>query len=311
MQTGRWPPTAMRLAIAIGLGAAPAAAFAFVPPAATRSAILYAGSAADEEPFDPFLQSPHSFGGASRDAAADSNPGADEDFDPLLSPHAYVNGADAAPETSVSTLSVEMSSSSTFGFLSYESNRGDDDATASSAEVDLDFDPLLSPHAYAKGIAADPVGDAGQSSVVATQKLGILLIDHGSRRQASNEHIHNVAQLYEGILNKKKGSAERYDTTIVRAAHMEIATPSISDSLRNIIAVDQVSKVVCVPYFLSPGRHATEDVPNLIEEAREILAGEGFSDTEVVVSNALGTHLEGMLGAVDHLVERCLEDIEG
>ena len=94
-----------------------------------------------------------------------------------------------------------------------------------------------------------------------------------------------------------------------------------------------------MPYFLSPGRHATEDVPNLIEEARDVLGREGLlssrlsrrraresvadvdddckeeeeyddndddDEIQILVSDALGTHLGGMLGVVDDLVERTL-----
>ena len=115
---------------------------------------------------------------------------------------------------------------------------------------------------------------------------------------------------------------------------MELSAPSILDALRDVLVSDGVTEVVCVPYFLSPGRHATEDVPNLIAEARDVLGGEGLlssrlgkrglltsgsaatdhddddddddDEIPIFVSDALGTHLEGMLGAVDHLVERTL-----
>jgi sirohydrochlorin ferrochelatase len=98
---------------------------------------------------------------------------------------------------------------------------------------------------------------------------------------------------------------------------MEIASPSILDSLRSIFASDQVTKVVCVPYFLSPGRHATEDVPNLIDEARRILVDEGVipssidetsMDCSILVSDALGTQLECMLRGLDILVENTLSE---
>ncbi len=110
---------------------------------------------------------------------------------------------------------------------------------------------------------------------------------------------------------------------------MELSAPSILDALRDMLLSDGVTEVVCVPYFLSPGRHAMEDVPNLIAEARDVLRREGLlssrrtrelttsgmataqdddddDEVPIMVSDALGTHLEGMLGAVDHLVERTL-----
>ena len=101
-------------------------------------------------------------------------------------------------------------------------------------------------------------------------------------RPASNEHIHFVARMYQDRLDETATistdiSKLTKSTTIVRAAHMEIASPSILESLHSIFAIDQVTQVVCVPYFPSPGRHATEDVPNLIDEARRILVDEARS----------------------------------
>eukprot|EP00571_Detonula_confervacea_P015076 CAMPEP_0172309492 /NCGR_PEP_ID=MMETSP1058-20130122/9757_1 /TAXON_ID=83371 /ORGANISM="Detonula confervacea, Strain CCMP 353" /LENGTH=256 /DNA_ID=CAMNT_0013022121 /DNA_START=119 /DNA_END=889 /DNA_ORIENTATION=+ len=250
--------------------------FAFAPSAMqqahfVRACRIQSSNNLDGDDFDPFLSSPHSFGSTDDDNSDDDD--------------------------------------STFGFLSYaQTNVGAmsnpesplDDTTTTGLDLD-EFDPLLSPHAYANGVDAAPTVDSGPT--IATEKLGILLIDHGSKRQASNDHIMDVAKMFENILNQKK------TTTIVRAAHMEIAPPFIIDSLRDIITVDKVTKIVCVPYFLSPGRHATEDVPELIAEARGILAEEGLLN-DILVSKALGTHLESMLGAVDVLVESALDEAE-
>lgn len=167
--------------------------------------------------------------------------------------------------------------------------------TSGSAGAAADFDPLLSPHAYADGADAG-LTDADQEA----ERVGILLIDHGSRRPASNEHIHSVAALYEGGLRTDPAV-----TKVVRAAHMEIAEPGILVALRDLIAECGATRVVCVPYFLSPGRHSTEDVPRLISEARDALKEEGI-EAEVVISDALGTSMPQMLGAIDVLVDGAL-----
>ncbi|EJK50191.1 hypothetical protein THAOC_30866, partial [Thalassiosira oceanica] len=173
-------------------------------------------------------------------------------------------------------------------------------AAPGSAGESSDFDPLLSPTAYADGPDAGPDGLDGPAACPGTEeRVGILLIDHGSRRPASNEHIHNVATVYEGSL-RRDASAK-----VVRAAHMEIAEPGILVALRDLITHCRATRVVCVPYFLSPGRHSTEDVPRLISEARDALKGEGI-EAEVVISNALGTAMPQMLGAIDVLVDGAL-----
>lgn len=220
-----------------------------------------------------------------------------EDFDPLLSPHSYPNGVDNGA-VSDESLAAEESVGISFGFGSIAFQ---ETSSLRCQTSNNDFDPTLSPHNYPDGV------DAG--AVLEKQgKLGILLIDHGSKREASNEHLHYLAQIYQYRHNEGKDG----ERTVVRGAHMEIATPSILTSLRELITVDQVTKIVCVPYFLSPGRHATTDVPNLIEEAKAVLSEEGAMTLksermiEIIVSDALGTHTESMLGAVDSLVDSAL-----
>ena len=102
--------------------------------------------------------------------------------------------------------------------------------------------------------------------------------------------MHTVADAYERILHKRrdhhtgisgKGGAATWTTaaTIVRVAHMEISWPSVLDSLRGIHLLTGeggLSRVVCMPYFLGPSRHASEDVPNQIEDARIALRVEGL-----------------------------------
>lgn len=50
------------------------------------------------------------------------------------------------------------------------------------------------------------------------------------------------------------------------AAHMEIASPSIADSIAQC-AAEGFDRVVVAPYFLSQGRHIQQDIPALIAAA--------------------------------------------
>lgn len=282
----------------------------------------------------------------------------DDDFDPFL----------RSPLSFGTTSTVEAEEDGrrhmrrrNFGFLTYaENNVGEVVAAAADAAAGVTvagasaqsaalfdvFDPLLSPHVYTNGVDAGPTSSSTTmtapklAGIIQRQsKLGVVLIDHGSKRQASNAHIHMVASMYEQISNEKENFADIGDdaageessattssSVIVRAAHMEIATPSIIDALRDIIRTDGATHIVCVPYFLSPGRHATEDVPALIVEARDILRKEGIlsivartmdgnnetkddnddDEIPILMSDALGTHLLGMLDVVDNLVLQTL-----
>lgn len=109
---------------------------------------------------------------------------------------------------------------------------------------------------------------------------------------------------------------------LVRAAHMEIAAPSIETQLRQLITQEKVTHAICVPYFLSPGKHATIDVPNLIREAQSRLDEEGLLEyydddgnadgkrrmVEIYTTKSVGSHVDCMLNVVNDLVRVALEE---
>jgi sirohydrochlorin ferrochelatase len=84
----------------------------------------------------------------------------------------------------------------------------------------------------------------------------ILLIDHGSRRAEANAMLEEVAALV----------ASASGGLVVRHAHMELASPTIAEGVRACLAAG-ATELVAVPYMLSPGRHALEDIPRLVREA--------------------------------------------
>jgi sirohydrochlorin ferrochelatase len=85
---------------------------------------------------------------------------------------------------------------------------------------------------------------------------GIILVDHGSRKESANTLLLDVVDLFKAT----SGAA------IVEAAHMELAEPSLADAYA--ACVEQgATEVVIHPYFLAPGRHSTSDIPRLAEEA--------------------------------------------
>ena len=80
----------------------------------------------------------------------------------------------------------------------------------------------------------------------------LLLVAHGSRREASNDEIrHLTAQLREHAGN-------RYQS--VSCAFLELAEPSIPDGIEACIQAG-AKEVIVLPYFLSAGRHVQEDIP--------------------------------------------------
>ncbi|MCA1597190.1 MAG: cobalamin biosynthesis protein CbiX [Chloroflexi bacterium] len=88
------------------------------------------------------------------------------------------------------------------------------------------------------------------------QRVGIVLVDHGSKRQEANAMMYEVAAMFTRV----SGAA------IVEPAHMELAEPTIEQAFRACVARG-ATLVIVHPYFLSPGRHSTADIPRLAEEA--------------------------------------------
>lgn len=104
---------------------------------------------------------------------------------------------------------------------------------------------------------------------------GLLLVDHGSRRASANALLDEVAERVRAKLG---------ETALVEPAHMELAEPTLAQAFARLVERG-ATEVVVVPYFLSPGRHATEDVPRLAREAAA-----AFPDTPHRVAPPLGPH---------------------
>jgi sirohydrochlorin ferrochelatase len=109
----------------------------------------------------------------------------------------------------------------------------------------------------------------------------ILLIDHGSRLAAANHMLSCVADLVQELAG---------EAAVVRYAHMELAEPSIARGFADCVAAG-ADHVTAFPYMLSPGRHATADIPRLVGEAAA-----AYPATTYRVTPAFGVH--EMLAAV-------------
>lgn len=87
----------------------------------------------------------------------------------------------------------------------------------------------------------------------------------------------------------------------VKSAHMELAAPSIEQAFDRCVAAG-AKKIVLHPFFLSPGRHVTSDIPGLMAAAAK-----KHPDVAWIVSEPLG--LQEMMprlmhAAVSESVER-------
>ena len=164
--------------------------------------------------------------GTANNVAADNDSEGEENdlfdyFDPRLSPHLYPGGIPIPASSGSKGKNSENSASSMNGM----SNGG---------------------AAIRESVESFTIRQQEQRTN-SIEKVGILLIDHGSKRESSNLHLESVAMAYE----RSSRCPPHY---VVRAAHMEIASPGIEEGLRNLIAEGAcklTNSVDCVIKFVS------------------------------------------------------------
>lgn len=124
--------------------------------------------------------------------------------------------------------------------------------------------------------------------------IGIIVVDHGSRREESNRLLLDVVKHYES----------QSPFSIVEPAHMELAEPSLGVAFERCVARG-ARLVVVHPYFLLPGRHWNGDIPRLAAEAAAKHDGVGF-----LVTAPLGLH-PLMASVMQARIAQCLAHAAG
>lgn len=104
--------------------------------------------------------------------------------------------------------------------------------------------------------------------------IGLIIVDHGSRREASNLGLLDIVQQFR----QATGFAN------VEAAHMELAEPSIATAFDRVVA-SGATTVIIHPYFLLPGRHWESDIPRLAADAAQ-----RYPRVRYLVTSPLGIH---------------------
>ena len=116
----------------------------------------------------------------------------------------------------------------------------------------------------------------------------LLIIAHGSRRMASNDEVREVTRQF---------NLQEHDYDAVNCAFLELDDPSIPQGLINAIEAG-ANKIVVLPYFLSAGRHVSEDIPADIASVQE-------KYPQITIK------LAPYLGASDKMPEILLEQTKG
>lgn len=106
----------------------------------------------------------------------------------------------------------------------------------------------------------------------------ILLVAHGSRKQSSNEEVKQLSLKMNQLVSNE------FD--FIKHAFLELAEPLIPDGIDQCVALG-ATDIIIVPYFLSAGRHVTEDVPEEVQKGIN-----NNPDVNIVISDYLGENRE-------------------
>ena len=141
-------------------------------------------------------------------------------------------------------------------------------------------------------VAGNGQGNASPLEDLST--TGIVIVDHGSRRAKSNQMLEQFVERFIG----------QTDYSIVEPAHMELAEPSIATAFDKCVERGAKRVVIC-PYFLLPGKHWDEDIPELSREAGAKHPGVPF-----VVTAPIGLH-PMMAQVIESRLDHCISHIAG
>jgi sirohydrochlorin ferrochelatase len=126
------------------------------------------------------------------------------------------------------------------------------------------------------------------------RSIGLVIVDHGSRRQDANErHERFVADW-----------PDRGRYCALEPAHMELAEPSIGTAFDACVAAGATT-VLITPFFLWPGKHWDRDIPDLAAEAAVRHPGVRY-----LVTAPLGPH-PLLTSIVEDRVGHCLAHVAG
>ncbi|XP_068643483.1 sirohydrochlorin ferrochelatase, chloroplastic isoform X3 [Aristolochia californica] len=134
----------------------------------------------------------------------------------------------------------------------------------------------------------------GRNKNVVGERDGLIIVDHGSRRQESNLMLNEFVAMFKG----KTGYS------IVEPAHMELAEPSIGDAFSSCVQKG-ATRIIVSPFFLFPGKHWHQDIPTLAAEAAKSHPGISY-----LVTAPLGLH-KLLVDIVNDRIKQCLTRAAG
>ena len=108
-------------------------------------------------------------------------------------------------------------------------------------------------------------------------KTGVVILAHGSRGELGAPEVdETLRRVAIGIKQLLSPGVEAI------GAALQFNRPNLEEAVESLIT-QNVRRLVIAPYFLSPGRHVIEDIPECIEKFKR-----DYPDIQFVVSDNLG-----------------------
>ena len=105
----------------------------------------------------------------------------------------------------------------------------------------------------------------------------IILVGHGSRKKEAN-NIELTGKLLHNMIHPGCTG------NCVKVAYLQFVHPDISETIQTCVS-EGAQRIIVHPFFLSSGMHVTQDIPEIIEEARRT-----YPDREFILTEPLGVH---------------------
>ena len=103
--------------------------------------------------------------------------------------------------------------------------------------------------------------------------IGVIVIGHGSRSKDAKETFYQIVEQLKESMNGE-----------VEGCFMEISEPHIPETIEKMYNKG-VREITALPYFLFNGIHMKEDIPEILQ-----LAKEKYQDLVIKMAQPIGYH---------------------
>ena len=129
------------------------------------------------------------------------------------------------------------------------------------------------------------------NTINAQEKLGLVIITHGSPRPQWNSPVLNLEQEVKDIMSQKGNN----QFSAIRVALMEFNEPSINTVIKDFEKIG-IDKVYAIPLLIAPSGHSLFDIPTILglysdKDILNEIQGEGTAIVDTKIKITVGPTL--------------------